>query len=68
MKSVTLYSASGRLIQATLNPDGVSVKGCQIIYAAAGQAGEYGALACNPYRGRGLTSFWGTGKSLSLRC
>jgi DNA repair photolyase len=37
----------------TLNPDGVSVKGCSIIYAPAGQAGEYAPLACNPYRGCG---------------
>jgi DNA repair photolyase len=36
-----------------LNPDGVSVKGCSIIYAPAGQAGEYSALATNPYRGCG---------------
>ena len=36
-----------------LNPDGVSVKGCSIIYAPAGQAGEYSALAANPYRGCG---------------
>lgn len=36
-----------------LNPDGVSVKGCTIIYAPAGQAGEYAPLACNPYRGCG---------------
>ena len=36
-----------------LNPDGVSVKGCSIIYAPAGQAGEYSPLACNPYRGCG---------------
>jgi DNA repair photolyase len=35
------------------NPDGVSVKGCSIIYAPAGQAGEYSALAANPYRGCG---------------
>jgi len=34
-----------------LNPDGVSVKGCNIIYAPKGQAGEYAALAANPYRG-----------------
>lgn len=33
------------------NPDGVSVKNCSIIYAPAGQAGEYAPLACNPYRG-----------------
>ncbi|CDX26942.1 Radical SAM domain-containing protein [Mesorhizobium plurifarium] len=37
----------------TLNPDGVSVKGCSIIYAPAGQAGEYAPLATNPYRGCG---------------
>jgi DNA repair photolyase len=36
-----------------LNPDGVSVKGCTIIYAPAGQAGEYAPLSCNPYRGCG---------------
>jgi DNA repair photolyase len=36
-----------------LNPDGVSVKGCSIIYAPSGQAGEYSALATNPYRGCG---------------
>jgi DNA repair photolyase len=37
----------------TLNPDGVSVKGCSYIYAPSGQAGEYSALAANPYRGCG---------------
>jgi DNA repair photolyase len=36
-----------------LNPDGISVKGCTIIYAPKGQAGEYSALATNPYRGCG---------------
>lgn len=36
-----------------LNPDGVSVKGCEIIYAPKGQAGEYAPLAANPYRGCG---------------
>jgi DNA repair photolyase len=36
-----------------LNPDGVSVKGCSMIYAPRGQAGEYAPLACNPYRGCG---------------
>src|SRR5436305_1715255 len=36
-----------------LNPDGSSVKGCSIIYAPAGQAGEYSPLATNPYRGCG---------------
>jgi DNA repair photolyase len=40
-------------LNVTLNPDGHSVKGCSIIYAPAGQAGEYAPLACNPYRGCG---------------
>ena len=39
--------------QPTINPDGVSIKGCSIIYAPAGQAGEYARLATNPYRGCG---------------
>src|ERR1700761_1485665 len=38
---------------STLNPDGVSVKGCSYIYAPRGQAGEYAPLASNPYRGWG---------------
>lgn len=37
----------------TLNPDGVSVKGCHLIYAPRGQAGEYAPLSTNPYRGCG---------------
>jgi hypothetical protein len=37
----------------TLNPDGISVAGCSIIYAPRGQAGEYSPLAANPYRGCG---------------
>jgi DNA repair photolyase len=37
----------------TINPDGVSIKGCNFIYAPAGQAGEYSPLAANPYRGCG---------------
>lgn len=36
-----------------LNNDGWSVKGCTIIYAPRGQAGEYSKLATNPYRGCG---------------
>ena len=36
-----------------LNADGISVKGCDFIYAPKGQAGEYSALAANPYRGCG---------------
>lgn len=45
--------ATGRMIKAELNPDGTSVKGCSIIYAPRGQAGEYAPLATNPYRGCG---------------
>jgi DNA repair photolyase len=37
----------------TLNDDGVSVKGCSLIYAPRGQAGEYAPLATNLYRGCG---------------
>lgn len=37
----------------TINPDGVSIKGCNYIYAPKGQAGEYAPLAANPYRGCG---------------
>jgi DNA repair photolyase len=37
----------------SFNPDGYSVKGCSIIYAPAGQAGEYAMLATNPYSGCG---------------
>lgn len=37
----------------TLNPDGVSVAGCKIIYAPKGQAGEYAPLATNLFRGCG---------------
>lgn len=36
-----------------INPDGVSIKGCSIIYAPKGQAAEYAPLATNPYRGCG---------------
>ena len=36
-----------------LNEDGISVKGCSLIYAPKGQAGEYAPLATNPYRGCG---------------
>ncbi len=37
----------------TINDDGVSIKGCTIIYAPRGQAGEYAPLASNLYRGCG---------------
>lgn len=39
--------------RVVLNDDGISVKGCSMIYAPAGRAGEYAALATNPYRGCG---------------
>lgn len=37
----------------TLNPDGISVKGCTYIYAPKGEALEYSALSANPCRGCG---------------
>jgi DNA repair photolyase len=40
-------------MSAAINPDGVSIKGCSVIYAPKGQAGEYAPLATNPYRGCG---------------
>lgn len=43
----------GRPPSYTVNPDGISIKGCSHIYAPAGQAGEYAPLATNPYRGCG---------------
>lgn len=43
----------GRPLSPKINPDGCSVSGCSIIYAPAGQAGEYAPLATNPYRGCG---------------
>ncbi len=36
-----------------INPDGISIRGCSIIYATRGQAAEYAPLATNPYRGCG---------------
>ncbi len=36
-----------------IESNGWSVKGCSIIYAPRGQAGEYAKLATNPYRGCG---------------
>src|SRR6516162_7807276 len=35
------------------NPDGLSLKGCPVIYAPGGQAWEYAPLACNLYDGCG---------------
>lgn len=43
----------GRPIVPLLNEDGISIAGCNFIYAPKGQAGEYAPLACNPYRGCG---------------
>lgn len=40
-------------IHFTFNEDGISLKGCNYIYAPRGQALEYSALAANPYRGCG---------------
>jgi len=39
--------------QLMLNSDSFSIKGCSIIYAPKGQAGEYSKLAANPYKGCG---------------
>lgn len=46
-------SLGGRPINPILNDDGISIKGCNYIYAPKGQAGEYASLATNPYRGCG---------------
>lgn len=51
--AVTINPITGNQIKATLNEDGVSVKGCSFIYAPRGQAGEYAPLSSNPYRGCG---------------
>jgi hypothetical protein len=42
------------------NTDGVSVKGCNIIYAPKGQAGEYAPLATNPIEVAGISAFTAT--------
>jgi DNA repair photolyase len=41
------------MAEIRINPDGCSIMGCDLIYAPAGQAGEYAKLAANPYRGCG---------------
>jgi DNA repair photolyase len=51
--SITNGKMGGRPSNPVLNDDGVSVKGCNMIYAPKGQALEYSALAVNPYRGCG---------------
>lgn len=48
----SLFAATERP-RFVVNDDGVSIKGCSYIYAPRGQAGEYSALAANPYRGCG---------------
>jgi hypothetical protein len=55
MVDTPLAVAPGAVI---VNPDGVSIKGATCIYAPPGQAGEYAALACNPYRGCGHTCLY----------
>jgi DNA repair photolyase len=54
MRSLPLVAkpASRRRVPR-LNPDGISVEGCDYIYAPGGEALEYSALAANPYRGCG---------------
>lgn len=51
MSQQTLFQEA--LKTENINPDGISIRGCSIIYAPAGQAGEYAPLAANPYRGCG---------------
>lgn len=46
-----MFERTCPISKPALNSDGVSVKGCSIIYAPSGQAGEYALLATNPYRG-----------------
>ena len=52
-QSASLFPAEATPNTDLLNEDGVSVKNCHIIYAPAGQAGEYAPLAANPYKGCG---------------
>ncbi len=53
MSQPTLFSTPPQAASYQWNDDGVSIKGCALIYAPAGQAGEYAPLAANPYRGCG---------------
>ncbi len=52
-----MTTANPRPLSARLNPDGVSVAGCSIIYAPRGQAGEY----VSPTR---VGMYWVPGASL----
>ena len=47
------FDEAQRQRTVTLDEDGVSVRGAKWIYAPKRQAGEYAALATNPYRGCG---------------
>lgn len=55
MQQMTMFETNitKRMVKAELNPDGISIKGCSIVYAPRGQAGEYAPLATNPYSGCG---------------
>jgi DNA repair photolyase len=50
---MSLNSSTRTRTPKQLNPDGVSLKGCNYIYASGGQAGEYAPLTVNPYDGCG---------------
>ncbi len=54
MNQPTLFESTTRTGKTyELESNGWSVKGCSIVYAPRGQAGEYAKLATNPYRGCG---------------
>lgn len=54
MNQPTLFESTVRTGKTyQLEDNGWSVKGCSIVYAPRGQAGEYAKLATNPYRGCG---------------
>ena len=54
MNQPTLFESTIRTGKTyELESNGWSVKGCSIVYAPRGQAGEYAKLAANPYRGCG---------------
>jgi DNA repair photolyase len=52
MQQLSMFNAATKP-KFTVNPDGYSIKGCTIIYAPKGQAGEYAKLSANPFRGCG---------------
>lgn len=52
MQQLTMFGTATKP-RFTVNPDGYSIKGCSIIYAPKGQAGEYAKLSTNPFRGCG---------------